>query len=173
MSESGSVAVTTFIDAVWLEDGLAANTLAAYRRDLTAFEQFLREARDRGLDDAVAGDIEAWFAARHAQTRPSTANRRLATLRRYYAWALRHQRVVADPCLNMVAARQPLRVPKVLSESQVEALLQAPPLHTTRGFMPRGCAYPNWSASPRLMSACRTAWCGWCRARAARIASCR
>ena len=137
MSESGSVAVTTFIDAVWLEDGLAANTLAAYRRDLTAFEQFLREARDRGLDDAVAGDIEAWFAARHAQTRPSTANRRLATLRRYYAWALRHQRVVADPCLNMVAARQPLRVPKVLSESQVEALLQAPPLHTTRGLRDR------------------------------------
>ena len=137
MSESGSVAVTTFIDAVWLEDGLAANTLAAYRRDLTAFEQFLREARDRGLDEAVAGDIEAWFAARHAQTRPSTANRRLATLRRYYAWALRHQRVVADPCLNMVAARQPLRVPKVLSESQVEALLQAPPLHTPRGLRDR------------------------------------
>ena len=137
MSESESAAVGAFIDAVWLEDGLAANTLAAYRRDLVAFEQYLREARSHGLDEAVAGDIEAWFAARHAQTRPSTANRRLATLRRYYAWALRHQRVVADPCLNMVAARQPLRVPKVLSESQVEALLQAPPLHTPRGLRDR------------------------------------
>ena len=59
------------------------------------------------------------------------------TLRRYYAWALRHQRVAADPCLNMVAARQPLRVPKVLSESQVEALLQAPALHTPRGLRDR------------------------------------
>ena len=137
MSEPGSVAVTTFIDAVWLEDGLAANTLSAYRRDLVAFEQFLHEVRGCGLDEAVAGDIEAWFAARHAQTRPSTANRRLATLRRYYAWALRHQRVAADPCLNMVAARQPLRVPKVLSESQVEALLQAPALHTPRGLRDR------------------------------------
>ena len=137
MSETGSAAIVAFIDAVWLEDGLAANTLAAYRRDLVAFGQFLHEARGAGLDDAVAGDIEAWFAARHAQTRPSTANRRLATLRRYYAWALRHQRVTVDPCLNMVAARQPLRVPKVLSESQVEALLQAPPLHTPRGLRDR------------------------------------
>ena len=137
MSEPESAAVTAFIDAVWLEDGLAANTLSAYRRDLVAFEQFLLEARSHGLDEALAGDIEAWFAARHAQTRPSTANRRLATLRRYYAWALRHQRVVTDPCLNMVAARQPLRVPKVLSESQVEALLQAPPLHTPRGLRDR------------------------------------
>lgn len=137
MSAPESAAVGAFIDAVWLEDGLAANTLAAYRRDLAGFEQWLREARSRGLDEALDGDIEAWFAARHAQTRPSTANRRLATLRRYYAWALRHQRVAADPCLNMVAARQPLRVPKVLSESQVEALLQAPALHTPRGLRDR------------------------------------
>ncbi len=137
MSASESAAVGAFIDAVWLEDGLAANTLAAYRRDLAGFEQWLREARSRGLDEALDGDIEAWFAARHAQTRPSTANRRLATLRRYYAWALRHQRVAADPCLNMVAARQPLRVPKALSESQVEALLQAPALHTPRGLRDR------------------------------------
>ncbi len=137
MSAPESAAVGAFIDAVWLEDGLAANTLAAYRRDLAGFEQWLREARSRGLDEALDGDIETWFAARHAQTRPSTANRRLATLRRYYAWALRHQRVAADPCLNMVAARQPLRVPKVLSESQVEALLQAPALHTPRGLRDR------------------------------------
>ncbi len=137
MSAPESAAVGAFIDAVWLEDGLAANTLAAYRRDLAGFEQWLREARSRGLDEALDGDIEAWFAARHAQTRPSTANRRLATLRRYYAWALRHQRVAADPCLNMGAARQPLRVPKALSESQVEALLQAPALHTPRGLRDR------------------------------------
>lgn len=137
MSASESASISAFIDAVWLEDGLAANTLAAYRRDLVAFEAFLRESRRRGLDEAVSGDIEAWFAASHARTRPSTANRRLATLRRYYGWALRHQRVRIDPCLNMAPARQPLRVPKVLSEAQVEALLQAPALHTPRGLRDR------------------------------------
>src|SRR5690606_2085245 len=82
--------IDAFIDALWLEDGLAANTLAAYRRDLQAFQEWLREQpAGRTLDAAETADIESWFAARHADSRASTANRRLAVLRRYYAWALR------------------------------------------------------------------------------------
>ena len=137
MSALESNAVSAFIDAVWLEDGLAANTLAAYRRDLCLFEQWLQSERNIAIDAVVGGDIEAWFAASHAQTKPSTANRRLATLRRYYLWALRHQRISVDPCLQLTTARQPLRVPKTLSESQVEALLQQPPTHTPRGLRDR------------------------------------
>ena len=137
MAREESACITEFIDAVWLEDGLAANTLSAYRRDLLAFEQWLTLERSIGLDAAGAGDIEAWFAARHAQSKPSTANRRLATLRRYYLWAIRHQRVTVDPCLQMMTARQPLRIPKTLSEAQVEALLQQPPVHTPRGLRDR------------------------------------
>ncbi len=137
MAQEESACITAFIDAVWLEDGLAANTLSAYRRDLVAFEQWLTLERAVGLDAAVAGDIQAWFAARHASSKPSTANRRLATLRRYYLWAIRHQRVIADPCLQLITARQPLRIPKTLSEAQVEALLQQPPAHTSRGLRDR------------------------------------
>lgn len=137
MALEESTSITEFIDAVWLEDGLAANTLSAYRRDLAAFEQWLQLERKIGLDAVVTGDIESWFAALHAASRPSTANRRLATLRRYYLWAIRHQRVAVDPCLEMVAARQPLRIPKTLSEAQVEALLQQPPTHTPRGLRDR------------------------------------
>lgn len=137
MSALESNAVSAFIDAVWLEDGLAANTLAAYRRDLCLFEQWLQSERNIAIDAVVGGDIEAWFAASHAQTKPSTANRRLATLRRYYLWALRHQRISVDPCLQLTTARQPLRVPKTLSESQVEVLLQQPPTHTPRGLRDR------------------------------------
>ena len=137
MSAQESSAVSTFIDAVWLEDGLAANTLAAYRRDLCLFEQWLLSTRKIEIDAVEGADIEAWFAASHADTKPSTANRRLATLRRYYLWAIRHQRVSVDPCLKLTTARQPLRVPKTLSESQVEALLQQPPTHTPRGLRDR------------------------------------
>ncbi len=137
MAHDESACITEFIDAVWLEDGLAANTLSAYRRDLLAFEQWLTQERRIGLDAAGAGDIEAWFAARHAESKPSTANRRLATLRRYYLWAIRHQRVTVDPCLQMMTARQPLRIPKTLSEAQVEALLLQPPVHTSRGLRDR------------------------------------
>ncbi len=137
MTQQESAAISAFIDAVWLEDGLAANTLSAYRRDLTAFEQWLQAQRGIALDAVQAGDIESWFAARHAQTRPSTANRRLAALRRYYLWAMRHQRVSVDPCLQLTTARQPLRIPKILSEAQVDALLQQPPVHTPRGLRDR------------------------------------
>ncbi len=137
MTQEESACISSFIDAVWLDDGLAANTLSAYRRDLVAFEQWLTLERAIGLDAAVAGDIEAWFAARHTESKPSTANRRLATLRRYYHWAIRHQRVIADPCLQLMTARQPLRIPHTLSEAQVEALLQQPPVHTSRGLRDR------------------------------------
>lgn len=126
-----------FIDALWLEDGLAANTLAAYRRDLRGWAAWLQEARALDLAHAGAADVSAWFAASHAGTRPSTANRRLATLRRFYAWALRQGHVTADPCLNIPSARQAERFPKTLSEGQVEALLAAPDLRQPAGMRDR------------------------------------
>jgi integrase/recombinase XerD len=135
--------IDAFIDAVWLEDGLAANTLVAYRRDLTAFAAWLETPAQSRLPAAVAltqaetAHIESWFAARHAESRPTTANRRLAALRRFYAWALRERRSLRDPCLTLVAAKQPPRLPKTLSEAQVEALLRAPDTDTARGLRDR------------------------------------
>jgi len=93
--------IDVFIDALWLEDGLSANTLAAYRRDMQAFDGWLRQARKGNLGEASAGDIESWFAAVHADTKATTANRRLATLRRFYQWALRTHHAAADPCLTL------------------------------------------------------------------------
>jgi len=136
-AKSESATVTSFIDALWLEDGLSANTLAAYRRDLVAFEQWLHEARGKALDQAEAADILGWQAHGHPSSRASTANRRLATLRRYYRWARRLGRVSGDPCLAITTAKQPLRIPKTLSQSQVEALLAAAPTHTALGLRDR------------------------------------
>src|SRR5690606_7731233 len=136
--------IDAFIDAVWLEDGLAANTLAAYRRDLTAFAQWLETPAEHlgaaaagQLRDATTADIQAWFAARHADSRATTANRRLAALRRFYAWASREHRCQSDPCLTLSAARQPPRMPKTLTVTQVEALMRAPDLNRARGLRDR------------------------------------
>src|SRR3546814_17520592 len=105
--------IDAFLDAIWLEDGLAANTLAAYRRDLSAFAHWLETPAEHAgaasaglLRDAGTGDIEAWFAARHSDSRATTANRRLAALRRFYAWALREHRAQRDPCLTLSPAKQ-------------------------------------------------------------------
>lgn len=126
--------VGEFVDALWLEDGLSRNTLAAYRNDLASFDVWLREQAGRALPQAEPGDIESWFAAVHGDTRPTTANRRLSALRRYFQWALRERRVERDPCLGVRSAKQPLRVPKILSEAQVEALLRAPRPETELGL---------------------------------------
>ena len=129
--------IRRFTDALWLEDGLSANTQAAYRRDLSALAVWLAEHEDRGLLQAGEASLRAYATARHAHTRASTANRRLAVFRRFYRWALREHLVTADPTLRLDSARQPLRVPHTLSEAQVEALLSAPDVDTPLGLRDR------------------------------------
>jgi integrase/recombinase XerD len=121
-----------FTDALWLEEGLSRNTLDAYRRDLTLLGDWLAAQRRR-LSEASEGDLNAYFAARHTLTKATTANRRLTVFKRYFRWALRERLITADPTLRLQAARQPMRVPKSMSEAQVEALLDAPDTATPLG----------------------------------------
>ncbi|CAM3826832.1 site-specific tyrosine recombinase XerD [Paracidovorax anthurii] len=138
VSQDSQAAIDAFIDALWLEDGLSRNTLAAYRRDLSLYAQWLElQAPGLGLNGTQEHHLQAYFAARHAETRATSANRRLTVLRRYFHWALRERRIAADPTGRMQAARQPLRVPKTLSASQVEALLQAPDVGEPLGLRDR------------------------------------
>ncbi len=128
--------IDAFTDALWLEEGLSRNTLDAYRRDLTLYAGWLG-TQGRALLDTRLQDLQAYFAARHAQTRATTANRRLTVFRRFFRWALREGLVHADPTLELLAARQPLRVPATLSEAQVERLLAAPDVGTPLGLRDR------------------------------------
>ena len=131
-------AIDTFVDALWLEDGLSRNTLAAYRRDLTLYAQWLAQQQPAlALDATEEAHLNGYFAARHDQTRATSANRRLTVLRRYFHWALRERRITQDPTLRLQAARQPLRVPKTLSQAHVEALLNAPDLGNPLGLRDR------------------------------------
>ena len=129
--------IDSFCDTLWLEDGLSKNTLEAYRRDLSLFAAWLEAESGKLLDAAGADDLNAYFAARHADSLATSANRRLAVLRRYYQMALRQNRIAVDPCLRMRSARQPSRFPKTLSEAQVEALLAAPDVDTPLGLRDR------------------------------------
>lgn len=117
--------IDAFIDALWLEEGLSRNTLTAYRRDLELYARWL-QGRGRSLLETEEIDLNAYFAAQHASSRATTANRRLTVFKRYFRWALRERLIQGDPTLRLQAAKQPLRVPKTLSEAQVEALLAAP-----------------------------------------------
>jgi integrase/recombinase XerD len=129
--------IDEFCDTLWLEDGLAKNTLDAYRRDMTLFAAWLDSERGKTLYAAVDADINAYFAARHGETKATSANRRLAALKRFYQLALRQNRITADPCLRIKSAKQSPRYPKILSEAQVEALLAAPDVNTPLGLRDR------------------------------------
>ncbi len=127
--------IDSFIDALWLEDGLSKNTLAAYRRDLSLYGNWLAESAQgqRSLNETLQAHLDGYFSARHSVTKATSANRRLTVFKRYFAWALREGLVSADPTLKLQSARQALRVPKVMSEAQVEALLAAPSNDTALG----------------------------------------
>ena len=135
MITASSFGIDSFIDALWLEDGLSKNTLAAYRRDLALYAGWLSKMHQggRAMDTTVENDLNGYFSARHSTTKATTANRRLTVFKRYFSWALREKLITADPTLKLQSARQALRVPKLMSEAQVEALLAAPNDETLLG----------------------------------------
>jgi len=130
--------IDAFIDAMWLEDGLSRNTLAAYRRDLAGYVGWMAGAMPgTGLDGTAEHHLQAWMSAQFSITKPSTANRRLTVLRRYFHWALRQGTVSRDPTLRLLAAKPPVRSVSTLTEAQVEALLNAPDVSTPLGLRDR------------------------------------
>ena len=130
--------IRQFCDALWLEDGLSKNTLMAYRRDLDGLARWLASPA-RGVLLAQAGEAEllGYLAASHGQARPSSSNRRLVVIRRFYRWLLANRLRQDDPTLNIRSMKQPARFPASLGEAQVEALLQAPDVTTTLGLRDR------------------------------------
>ncbi|KQW96487.1 recombinase XerD [Massilia sp. Root418] len=139
MAADNLALIDDFCDALWLEDGLAKNSLDAYRRDLKAFARWLEVARPdvAGLHAVATHHIDAYFSARHEDSKASTSNRRLSVLKRYYQYALRQKLVAADPCLKLASAKQAQRFVHTLSEAQVEALLAAPDVRTPLGLRER------------------------------------
>lgn len=126
--------IDTFIDALWLEDGLSRNTLDAYRRDLNLYVSWLAP---RALNDTAEVELQAYFAQSHGATKATTANRRLTVFKRYFRWALREGLMSVDPTLKLQSAKQALRVPKTLTETQVEALLASPDTSEALGVRDR------------------------------------
>ena len=130
--------IAAFCDAIWLEDGLAPNSLAAYRRDLEHLATWLAdEGRTVALEQASESDVLAYIAARHATARATSSNRRLAVFRRFYRYLVRERIRPDDPTVRIRSARQPPRFPKAITEAQVEALLAAPDTDTLLGLRDR------------------------------------
>lgn len=125
--------IDNFCDALWLEDGLAKATLDSYRSDLGRLAGWLAEQAHEPLLDVREATLTGFIAHLARQTRATSQARYLSTLRRFYRWQVGRGRLLTDPTLKLANPTLPSRLPKVMSEQQVEALLAAPNLDTLLG----------------------------------------
>ncbi|MCL7745264.1 site-specific tyrosine recombinase XerD [Guyparkeria hydrothermalis] len=134
--------ITAFVEALWLEENLAANSRAAYRRDL--------ELAARRLSNAKSIDESAALAHADGETlhrllgerltegaAPRSVGRMRSALRRFYAWASREGLIQPNPARDLPAPRLPRALPSDMSEADVEALLNAPDTETPLGLRDR------------------------------------
>ena len=129
--------IDAFCDQLWLQDGLAPASLAAYRQDLVAWAAWLA-AHGSTLLAARRSDVEAWLADQfRAKAKASSAGRRLSALRRFYRLQLERAQVREDPTLRVRAPKKTRVLPKGLTEARVEQLLAAPDVSTPLGLRDR------------------------------------
>jgi integrase/recombinase XerD len=148
-------AIESFCDHLYLEDGLALNSIVAYGRDLRIYATWLA-GHGRTLVDATHADLQAYLSWRFGHDRPkaNTQARMLSTFRRFYAWALRERRVNVDPTLQVDRPKQPPRFPKTLTEADVDALLAAPDVGTPRGERDRAMLETLYATGLRVSELC-------------------
>jgi integrase/recombinase XerD len=130
--------VDRFADALWMENGLSDNTLAAYRRDLYRLSVWLKPQRRRGLAEARPTDLLEFLAAQYQDGRALRSSARLlSSMRRFYRFLVREGRRSDDPTANIQSPKMDRPLPHALSEADVEALLNAPDIEQTVGLRDR------------------------------------
>ncbi|MES2580462.1 MAG: site-specific tyrosine recombinase XerD [Pseudomonadota bacterium] len=133
---NGASQIDTFIDHLWLEDGLAKNTLESYRADLSQFNAWLSKQQTR-LFSVSQADIQQYLAIKFPQSKPRSISRLIASMRRFYRYALREHLIEADPTLQIESPKLPRSLPKSLNEQEVTDLLNAPNVNQHIGLRDR------------------------------------
>lgn len=140
MSETSrpeNVEIEVFIDAMWMERGLSENTLSAYRSDLLGLVRALQE-HGRSLQQARREDLLSYLAQRSASgSHARTTARLLSSMRRYFQYQIREGHLQADPSALIEAPKIARGLPKLLTEEDVEILLEAPDVDKALGLRDR------------------------------------
>ncbi len=118
--------VDQFLDAIWLERGLSANTLGAYRADLMTLRRGLLE-KDIQIEQAEKADLLEFIARRvESGAKPRSTARQLSSFRRFFRYIMREGLRDTDPTADIEMPRIGRSLPKSLTEDEVDGLLQAP-----------------------------------------------
>lgn len=136
-SQPDTEVIDQYLDSIWLEKGVSENTLAAYRRDLSALSSWLG-GRGRSLVGLTRQELLQYLAHRLGLgIKARSTARMLSCIRGLYRYLLREKRVAADPTLQIEYPKLGRPLPSTLTERDVEALLAAPDVETPIGFRDR------------------------------------
>lgn len=141
--------VDEFCDTLWLEDGLSRNTLESYRSDINLFSNWLHKEHGKSLLDADHA-LLLGFLSHQSKLKASTTSRELSSLRRFFQFALSRGKVEKDPTLDIESPRLARGLPKSLSESEVEALLEAPETGEAAGLRDRAMLETLYASGLRV-----------------------
>lgn len=118
--------IEQFLDALWIERNLAENTLASYRLDLMSLVSWLTH-HEKELRRVDSIDLQSFLAERlEGGYKASSSARLLSAMRRLFQYLYREKLREDDPSVLLASPKLPQRLPKDLSEAQIERLLQAP-----------------------------------------------
>jgi integrase/recombinase XerD len=137
MSAKNNDLIERFCDALWLQEGLSANTLEAYRRDLEGLERWITK-RGTALMSASRADLLDYLSGNVGKgASPRTTARLLSSLRRFYGYLVREEKIKTDPTALIESPKLGRPLPKSLSEAQVEKLLESPDVTKPLGLRDR------------------------------------
>lgn len=137
LTEATRELLDAFGDFLWLEHGLARNTIAGYRSDLEGFARWLGEHARPALPQATQADLAAYLAHFSTRARPASQRRLLSAWRRFYRHLLERGSIGQDPSAQIDPPLPSARFPKSLTEAEVERLLDAPDPDTPLGLRDR------------------------------------
>lgn len=151
MSDGGSsglhgLAAAALEHEQWLvaERGVAANTLAAYRRDIRAWLAFLGRLGKVDVESVQPADVTAFLGALRSghfpadrPLAPTTVERRAVAVRSFHRFCVREGLTESDPTERTRAGRLPRPLPKALHVEEVVRLIEAPDEATTLGLRDR------------------------------------
>ncbi|KAF7600248.1 MAG: site-specific tyrosine recombinase XerD [Candidatus Dactylopiibacterium carminicum] len=151
ISESHLIEIDSFIEEIWLRDGLARNSLEAYRSDLQQFSRWLIDrSATHPIYQSSQETLTDYLASISRINKPSSQRRLLSSLRRFFRYHLQNDNIKQDPMLHMGNPGNLERFPKTLSETQVEALLEAPDCADTFGLRDRAMLETIYASGLRV-----------------------
>lgn len=134
VTDEDRAAVARFLDRLWVERGISRNTQVSYRSDLILLARWLA-SRGGSLLSAGEADLREYLVARALSARSQA--RLLSAMRQFYRHLHADRQRNDDPSARLDSPKLGLRLPKSLTESEVERLLDAPDVDTALGLRDR------------------------------------